>query len=465
MTREDVRRPHPRMVEAGSKEPGLTMGLMRFTTGVAMAALVAGSAVAQTASTGPAAGMPGPTPAQGAPAPQPEFKLADGIVATVNDQVITGFDLRQRMLGVIAMSQVQPTEENIPAIQQQALQALIEERLQAQEIANYKTLVVSDEEVDREIAGMAQDAGTTPENYMAFLAQGGIRPDAMRAQLRTEIGWRDLVGGRFNSRARVSRTQVEQALRQFNEAAAKPQFLVGEIYLEANRVGGQQAALNGAEQLVQQMVQGAPFQAVARQFSAAPSAGRGGDAGWVVQGTVQPALQTALDALEVGQLSRPIPVEGGVYIIYMRDKRSGAATSLVSLKQAMIELPETANEAEVAAASTRLEGLRSSLTCDNILQRTTSEAGLLGSDLGESDVANLAPQFQQVARSAEINSISNPVRTPLGLHLLAVCGRRVGGADVPTYREVEGRLQNQNLAMLARRYIRDLRADALIEMK
>lgn len=444
------------------------MRLMRFTAGVAMAALVAGSAIAQTTPAGQAAGTLDPAAEQApatAAAAAPEFTLADGIVATVNDQIITGFDLRQRMLSVIAMSQVQPTEENIPAIQQQALQALIEERLQAQEIAKYETLTISDEEVDREIAAMAQEAGTTPENYLAFLAQGGIRPNAMREQLRTEIGWRELVGGRFNSRARVSRAQVEQALRQITEAASKPQYLIGEIYLEANRVGGQQAAVSGAEQLVAQMVQGAPFQAVARQFSAAPSAARGGDAGWVVQGTVQPALQTALDALQVGQLSRPIPVEGGVYIVYMRDKRSGAATSLVTLKQAMVELPETASEADVAAATQRLEALRPSLTCDNILQRTTSEAGLLGSDLGESDVANLAPQFQQVARSAELNTVSNPVRTPLGVHLLAVCGRRVGGVDVPAYREVEGRLQNQNLAMLARRYIRDLQADALIEVK
>lgn len=447
------------------------MGLMRISTGVAMAALVAGSAIAQTAPTtggAPAAGTLDPAAEQApttAAAAAPEFRLADGIVATVNDQIITGFDLRQRMLTVIAMSQVQPTEENIPAIQQQALQALIEERLQAQEIAKYETLIVTDEEVDQEITGMAQDAGVTPDQYMGFLAQGGIRPEQMRQQLRTEIGWRQLVGGRFNTRARVSRAQVEQALRQLSEAASRPQYLIGEIYIEASRVGGQQAAINGAEQLVAQMVQGAPFQAVARQFSAAPSAARGGDAGWIVQGTVQPALQTALDTLQVGQLSRPIAVEGGVYIIYMRDKRSGAATSLVTLRQAMIELPETAGEAEVAAASARLTALRPQLTCDNLLQRTSSEAGLLGSDLGEADVANLAPQFQQVARSAEVGTVSSPVRTPLGLHLVAVCGRRVGGAEVPSYREVEGRLQNQNLAMLARRYIRDLRADALIEVK
>lgn len=444
------------------------MGLMRISTAVAMAALVAGSAIAQTAPAGQPAGTLDSAAGQAPAAPAataPEFRLADGIVATVNDQIITGFDLRQRMLTVIAMSQVQPTEENIPAIQQQALQALIEERLQAQEIAKYETLIVTDEEVDQEIAAMAQDAGVTPDQYMSFLAQGGIRPEQMRQQLRTEIGWRQLVGGRFNTRARVSRAQVEQALRQLSEAAARPQYLIGEIYIEAARVGGQQAAINGAEQLVAQMVQGAPFQAVARQFSAAPSAARGGDAGWIVQGTVQPALQTALDTLQVGQLSRPIPVEGGVYIIYMRDKRSGAATSLVSLKQAMIELPETASADELAAATQRLTTLRPQLTCDNLLQRTSSETGLLGSDLGESDVANLAPQFQQVARSAEVGTVSDPVRTPLGLHLVAVCGRRLGGVDVPSYREVENRLQNQNLAMLARRYIRDLRADALIEVK
>jgi peptidyl-prolyl cis-trans isomerase SurA len=273
------------------------------------------------------------------------------------------------------------------------------------------------------------------------------------------------VRGRFQSRARPSPAAVDAALRQIGEAASKKQYLVGEIYIEASRVGGQQAALNGANQLVAQMVQGAPFQNVAQQFSAAPSAARGGDAGWIVEGTVQPALQRALDQLEVGQLSRPIPVEGGVYIIYMRDKRDGSSVSLVQIKQVMIELPEDAGEAAVAAATSRLEALRPQLTCDNILTRASSEQGLLGADLGEADVQNLASQFQQVARSAEVGSVSTPVRTPLGLHLLAVCGRRAGGVEAPDRRQVEGQLFAQNLATLGRRYMRDLREDALIEMK
>ncbi|WP_433934560.1 peptidylprolyl isomerase [Brevundimonas diminuta] len=453
---------------------------MRYSTGAALAALMVVAAVEPSSAQTPAS----PAPAQAAPqtpaagalnpaaeeapqrtAPAPQFRLSDGIIATVNDRIITGFDLRQRMLVLMAMTQVQPTEENIGAIQQQALNDLIDQHLQAAELAKFEQLKIGDAEIDQEIADMARQAGTTPASYINFLEQGGISIPAFREQMRTEIGWRELVGGRFRDRARVGKSQVEQTMRQMTELATKPQYLIGEIYLEAARVGGMQEAMNGARQLVQQMIQGAPFMAVARQFSAAPSAARGGDAGWVVQGTVQPALQSVMDTLEPGQLSNPIPVDGGVYILYMRDKRSGASTSMVKMKQVMVELPENADEAQVAAATQRLEALRGQLTCDNILTRARSEPGLLGADLGESDVADLLPQFQQVARSAEVGSVSTAVRTPLGVHLLAVCDRRLGGPDAPSAQQVEARLQNQNYAMLGRRYLRDLRADALIEIK
>ena len=454
------------------------MRFKRYLTGVAIAALLTGSAVAQTPPPQqPTAGQPGGASAgplnpanEAAPRAalsEPQFVMADGVLAWIGDQPITGFDLRQRMLLLIAQTRVQPTEQTIPALQQQSLQALIEERLEAHELLNYKDLKVEDEEVEREIAALAQEAQTTPENYVQFLSRGGIRPEFLRQQLRTQIGWQQLVGGRFQSRARPTRAAVEQKMRQLSESASKKQYLIGEIYIEAARVGGQQAAINGANQLVQQMVAGAPFQAVAQQFSSAPSASARipGDAGWVVAGTVPPAVQQAMDQLNVGDLSRPIPVEGGVWIIYMRDKRDGAATNLVQLKQVMIELPETATDAEVAAAGARLESIRPQLTCDNMLARATSEQGLLGSDLGESDVANMAPQFQQIARSSEIGSISSPVRTPVGVHLLAVCGRRTGGPEAPDFRRVEVELYRTNLATLAKRYMLELRRDSLIEMK
>ncbi|WP_241209784.1 peptidylprolyl isomerase [Brevundimonas fluminis] len=449
---------------------------MRFATAAAMTALMAGTATAQTAPTrqdppaqsATAAGTLQPTQVRREPRmlERAEFQIADGVVATVNDQIITGFDLRQRMLMIIAMSEVEPTPEDLPQIERQALDSLIDDRLKAQEIARYPDLKVTDQEVNQEIEAMAAELRTTGEAYLNILSQVGIQAHTVREQVRVSIGWRRLVGGRFASRARVSKAQVDQAIRQAEEAASKRQYLIGEIYIEAAQTqGGMQGAVNGAQQLIRQMIQGAPFQAVAQQFSDAPSAVRGGDAGWVVEGTVSPALQQAMDNLEVGQLSNPIVVEGGVYIIYMRDKRQGSATQLISLRQIMVELPETADAAAVTAAGQRLTALQPELTCDNMLTRATSETGLLGTDLGEGDLQSVIPQFQEAVAQAPDGAIVGPVRTPLGVHLVGVCGRRVGSAALPSRDEVESRLQRSQLAMLERRYIRDLRADALIEQK
>lgn len=452
------------------------MRVMRFATAAVIAALTAGGASAQTAparqdppaQSATAAGSLRPTQVRREPRmlERADFQIADGVVATVNDQIITGFDLRQRMLMIIAMSEVEPTAEDLPQIEREALDGLIDDRLKAQEIARYPDLKVTDAEVMEEIGAMAAELRTTGDAYLNILGQVGIRPEAVREQVRVSIGWRRLVGGRFASRARVSKAQVDQAVRQFEEAAGKRQYLIGEIYLEAAQTqGGMQGAVNGAQQLIRQMIQGAPFQAVAQQFSDAPSAVRGGDAGWVVEGTLHPALQQALDNLEVGQLSNPIVVDGGVYIVYMRDKRQGSATQLVTLRQIMVELPENAPADAVAAAGQRLEALRPGLTCDNMLTRATSESGLLGTDLGEGDVQSVIPQFQEAIAGAADGSIVGPVRTQLGLHLVGVCGRRVGAASLPSRADVENRLQRSQLAMLERRYIRDLRADALIERK
>ncbi|WP_240623271.1 peptidylprolyl isomerase [Brevundimonas lutea] len=447
------------------------------TVGVAMAALIAASpAVSQitaqpTPAEQPPAGAPVDPAAEQAPRVaqpvEPEFQLAEGIVALVNDDPITSFDLRQRMLTLIAESQAQPTEETIPLIQRQALQALIDQRLQWQEVQRYIDQVpaLTDEEVEAQVASIAQQAGTTPQNYLAYFQQAGIRPETVREQLRVEGSWRRLVGARFNQRATVSRGQVQQTLARLNENQAKPQYLIGEIFIDASRVGGQQAALGGAQQLFDQIVGGAPFQAVAQQFSSLPTASSGGDAGWLLLEEAPPAIQPALQNMQPGQVSRPIPATGGVWLVYMRDRRDGSSAQLATLRQIMIPAPQTASDAEVAAATSSLEALRAGLTCDNILERGRATEGVTAADLGEADVADLAPQFQQFARTGEIGSVSSPIRTPLGVHLVSVCNRRVGGADAPSFDDVQARLENQHISMLARRYIRDVREEATIDVK
>ena len=65
----------------------------------------------------------------------------------------------------------------------------------------------------------------------------------------------------------------------------------------------------------------------------------------------------------------------------------------------------------------------------------------------------------------EPGQTSEPIRTNVGLHILTVCSRGSGGAGAVTKEQIEGRLYGQQLSMIARRYMRDLRTAATIETR
>jgi peptidyl-prolyl cis-trans isomerase SurA len=91
--------------------------------------------------------------------------------------------------------------------------------------------------------------------------------------------------------------------------------------------------------------------------------------------------------------------------------------------------------------------------------------GVLAGDLGEAEIKDLAPAFREAAEVLNVGQVSDPIRTPAGLHLIAVCGKRQGGAKAPTKEEIENRMVGQQLAMISKRYLRDLRNSATIETR
>lgn len=435
---------------------------MRWTSAAAsfaLAALLASPLAAQSPTTSPAgSAAPASTPAQ---APR-SGALKEGVVATVNDQMISTYDLRQRLLLVIAMSGVKVDEQNLPGLEQEALRGLVDERLQAAQLKQYG-VKVEDSEVEDEVASIAKQNNMTKAQLYQGLQKAGVEPQTLREEMRARIGWQELVSGRFRDHARVGEDEVKQTLARISAAAEKPQYLVGEIYLDAARVGGMDEAMNGANQLVDQLVKGAPFQAVARQFSAAPSAANGGDAGWLISGEMVPEVQNALEHMHAGQLSKPIPTRDGVWIVYLREQRAGGGEAVVSLKQAAIKLAADAPPEQVEAASQKLSSLTPKLTCDSIAKINAD--GVVGSDLGESNVKDLAPEFQTTVASLKPGQVSAPIRTNTGLHVVAVCDRHLVGAEIPTRDQVENKLFASQIGMFERRWMRDLRSSATIEMR
>lgn len=411
---------------------------------------------------------PGPAPAT---APAQPTGLSESVAAVVNDEIISTYDLAQRVRLLIATSGVQPTEQNLPQFEQQALISLVDERLQLQELRKQEkeqkfTIVASDEEVMDEINDMAKQSNMTGPQFIAELGQRGVGADTLKQQVRANISWQQWIRNRYGSRLRIGEDQIKAVQKRLQADASKPQYEVSEVFIDANRVGGMETAQKGAQQLIAQMQQGAPFAAVARQFSASASAAAGGDVGWVSPGEMPPEVDQALEQLRPGQLSQPITVKDGVYIVYLRNKRSGAGETLVHLEQAAVALPANASAGDVEAARVKLADLKLKIKgCDSIDKAAAGVPGVVAGDLGEAEINDLAPAFRDAATNLQVGQVSDPIRTSVGLHLVAVCGKRSANGSVLDHDQIENRLYGQQLSMISRRYMRDLRTSATIETR
>ena len=399
-----------------------------------------------------------PALAQDAPAPNPATTHA--IVAVVNDDIVSTHDLRQRVLFLLATTGAAQDEASLARLQQQALRSLVDERLQLQESRKYDQ-TISDAQIDRRVAQLISRNNLSPEEVQQRLAAVGVSLSTLRDQVRSEIAWQRIVNGLFGSRIRISDAQISETINRLSANAGEPSYRVAEIFIEATPdIGGQDGAMEGARAMITQLGEGAPFPLLARQFSSAPSAAKGGDVGFVRRGELRPEIDSVLDTLEPGGISEPITVPGGVYVVALLEKQQDEADTVYRLRQ--INLPnDRITDADAAVA--QFAEFRTRFTsCDTLEDDVRGVEGLDTADMGEIKASDMQEEILSRVSPLEPGQLSEPIQTPQGVVALMVCEREVTGTSIPTRQEVEDRLIDQQIAQASKRHLRDLRRQASI---
>lgn len=390
-------------------------------------------------------------------------QLAEGVTSIVNDEAITSFDVRQRTRFLLVTGGIEtPTKEIIEQLYQQALNSLINEKLQIQEARKFKQ-VMSDAEVDRVLERQARQNGATLDQFFKDLNEAGISLKSYRDKTRAEVLWQKIVNGRFGSKVKIAPERINENLSRVQESINKPQYQVSEIFIEVGGPNEAQQALTGAQTLVQQIRAGAPFARVAQQFSFAPSAAAGGDLGWVVEGELKPEVAKTIETIEVGTISDPIPVQGGFMIIGVKNKRPPSLPSITFNLREISKSHGNASEANIKEADKSLQFAKGAIRsgCKD-LDKLASRSGLEYTDLGEVAENDLADPYKSSLNGLRKNGVSNIFHAENSSRIMVVCERMVSGDDIPTAEQIKDSLFDQELSLIARRYLRDIRREASI---
>jgi peptidyl-prolyl cis-trans isomerase SurA len=409
----------------------------------------------------------------------------DSVAAVVNNDIVTEYDLRQRLALVISTSGMQPTADVVKKLKPQVLEQLKTEKLELQE-ATRKNITVSPPEVDKEIEGILKDNHLTLDQLKGILSRDKVDVSTLRAQIAVQLAWQKSIEDEYGDRVNITPADVTDEMARITEGANKPHYLVAEIFLPVENSDQNDKALKDANDLETQMQNGAPFVSIARQFSQSPSAAEGGDMGWVHDGQLAPELNDALRKLSVGGVTPPIRSVGGYYILALRDRQEPVGTKAIDpatlqkpekpgylpLARLLLPLPPKPPQKYLEGAMRIAGQVRQAISSCQHLQKiaeTLQKQGAVFNNLGEMKLADLSEQMQAELAKTQPGQPTEPFQDAAGVEIIARCDKPLPKATtsfvIPTRDEVERRLFQQQISMLARRYIRDLRREANVETR
>ena len=386
--------------------------------------------------------------------------------AMVNGEVITQTDVDQRLALLIIANGEAPPAEEVQRLRQQVLRNLIDETLQIQ-AAKAEEITVTAADVERTLERVAANAKQTTAQLASYLAANGSSVDTLKRQIEGEIAWTRLQRKKIESSISVGDEEVQAVLDRLTADKGADEYHVGEIFLSAP-AGDQNQALANAQKILEQLRAGASFAGYARQFSEASTAAVGGDLGWVRPQQLPEPIAAAIRVMQPGQVSNPIPIPGGVSIIAIKDSRkvltADPRNAILSLKQVSIRLP--ANPAQAEALIGRFATAARNVGGCGGADRIGNE---FNGEVVESDqvkIRDLPPVLQQMMLSMQVGQSTQPFKGgDDNARILVLCGRDEADETGPTFDQVFERLNEERVNLRARRYLRDLRRDAVIEFR
>src|SRR3954462_13288088 len=133
------------------------------------------------------------------------------VVARVNDDAITDFELKQRITFAIRSAGMQETPDLQQRLASQILRQMIDERLQIQ---NSKGLGVrpTEAEVNQRVAEIERSAGMQRGQFKQYLQGIGVPYEIAAQQIEAGIAWAKIVRRRVRPQVEVSDAEIDDAL-------------------------------------------------------------------------------------------------------------------------------------------------------------------------------------------------------------------------------------------------------------
>ncbi|WP_298212840.1 peptidylprolyl isomerase [Acidovorax sp.] len=405
-------------------------------------------------------------------------RSADFIVAVVNSEPVTNYEVRSRLER--AEAQIAKQGGALPPrdlLAREVLERLILEKVQLQQ-AREAGIKVDDYALSQAEQGVARQNDMTVDQLYTRLARDGMSKERFREELRNQLLQQRLRERDVEARVKVTDLDVDQFLRdeQKGTDVASMEINLGHVLVlvPENASPVQVAELQARAQRAADRVRaGEDFAAVAREMSDAPEGQRGGGLLGLRPADRYPELfVNSTLGLPVGSIVGPVRSPAGFHVLKVVERVTAGMPATVVQSHARHILLRTGPQLSETAAATRLADYRRRVLARQAdfadLAREHSQDGSAkeGGDLGWASPGRYVPEFEQALNTLRPGEISEPLVSRFGVHLIQLLERREAKLTQREQREMaRSTVREKKLDEAYATWAQELRGRAYVEYR
>jgi peptidyl-prolyl cis-trans isomerase SurA len=246
------------------------------------------------------------------------FSFVEGIetkiIAMVNNEPITTYELKNKIITNLVLSNQNINQEIIDKSKNAAMNSLINIKLKKNEIKKYK-IKARQTNIDSYLKRVASN---DIESFKEKFINNSIDYQIFLNEIKTELAWQELIYSKYNDKVKIEDNMIKKELDEFlKKENNQNEYKLSEIEIEITKENKQ----NKINEVLEE-IKTFGFAETARKLSVSSTAIDSGNLGWVNEKSLSKEINEILIKMKINEISQPVTKLNIVSFFKITDKRS-----------------------------------------------------------------------------------------------------------------------------------------------
>ena len=237
------------------------------------------------------------------------------IIVKVEDEIITNYDLKNKILITLILSNQEINQQNIDELKKAVLDQLINLKLKKIELLKYK--IKKDE--GRINSYLKSISGNNIQNFKNKFFENNLDFELFLDEVDTEIRWQQLIYTLYGKKIDINEATIDVEVEKIiKERSNVEEFELYEIEINSNLDIPEKQIIED----ILKKINTIGFENSALNFSASTTSSQKGYLGWINGKTLSKEIYLILSKMKIGEVSKPIKKQNNILFLKLNNKRT-----------------------------------------------------------------------------------------------------------------------------------------------